>query len=1224
MAETVPLSILLDTLLQKAYTDLTILQDILPRKSDGDRKLEIVQYARRTRSLVIRLLALVKWVGNSKSLDKCSEMSTLLRDQQGLYVNTADQLAHLSRNVLVQACTPNFTLAPAVDVLTTGSYPRLPTCVRDKIVPLPPLTADQSQEAFYLIDCAIRCRLLVEQIPLSMKVKSIGQGVVTFMVPCEFEISLSVVGDDVTLPWRLVSMNILVGSSLPGSPVLVHEFQKVYLHQLIQSRLCADSAPLLDAYQCLHSFCLSLQLDCLHSQANRLGSDLFGGHVKVEEYRHGDHLKLVYWRPSSSGQLLSTILLNSARGSSPRLTITIHPTREDNPFSLVHTPPLPEGSKVDISVSNLSLEALLEGCVSLRSHTLLSTLRNSLTSTIWAKHAVLSRSPLSLTVTLSLKYWKREVVLGVDGRVGQIILSLQPPCLVEGVASRLEEIRRTLTTSKNDLPSQLGLLQRQLFLDLIYESATESGYKVQRFLPLLKPLPLPASEMVYIELQPRTFLGVSMGEALEDHYYLLTLDPVPADVVGEDWPAPPSLFLQPSSVLELDPEQIYTQHLRKVFVRERGVVLKRKLQQAELDLPSKKRLCLYHTPLFSPLPAVLDTRMTLVNMEASLRNASIIPHHPSVNGSPSLHIFEFPMEVMVSQDVHELLSSHLQFCRVSPSSDGYTCTFVFSGLPDIAGSSSETVLHQTLPSGCDLGMGLQGIWRARLMLLGLTLELLAYLKDNDCPLAKHCSINSYTFERLSVSFNKHSMDVFGTSKSLHLSFSELCPHATLREQLEGFLVTTHSLPLLLKGLCATESAMDTLTGFVKSMPGTTLSALSPPHVQLKYNHLTLSLTLQEDSSVVFTDLTYNRLTSVLANSPPITPLTFLKVFLQATLRDVSMETDETTSSFSATSTIKPTLLPIPSPITHPRPSVWGAPSPRELSIPSIPPLGSYSSPGLSRGNVSSNFGGWSFTTTLEELQALCSEENEGGSLKKFMGSMSLFLYFIVFASKSISGQLQFVQCDSGTCTYRSDNLTLQLSMDGDTLKLTPRPARENVWVQSEMDTLAAFFQKEVVTKPFVVNAMVSFIGLLKFPLPSLKSFVQILQMHMNPPSGAVWRLRVCLILPENSSLRNTPFVAGHQGIILSKKLVIFFELIRNEDGFKLLLPIVHDPVKNETFVTKSQNAYLHPAHQYVDNILRKTVADSQSPGITSSLSLALSVLCKSTLPKEATPTPNVT
>ncbi len=144
-----------------------------------------------------------------------------------------------------------------------------------------------------------------------------------------------------------------------------------------------------------------------------------------------------------------------------------------------------------------------------------------------------------------------------------------------------------------------------------------------------------------------------------------------------------------------------------------------------------------------------------------------------------------------------------------------------------------------------------------------------------------------------------------------------------------------------------------------------------------------------------------RIKSVRTNNSP-------QVFLQTTLRDVSMETDETTSSFSATSTIKPTLLPIPSPITHPRPSVWGAPSPRELSIPSIPPLGSYSSPGLSRGNVASNFGGWSFTTTLEELQALCSEENEGGSLEKFMGSMSLFLYFTVYASKIISGQVPVV------------------------------------------------------------------------------------------------------------------------------------------------------------------------------------------------------------------------
>jgi len=44
----------------------------LMRKSDGDRKSEIVKYAKKTRSLLIRLLALVKWAGNSGSVQKCA------------------------------------------------------------------------------------------------------------------------------------------------------------------------------------------------------------------------------------------------------------------------------------------------------------------------------------------------------------------------------------------------------------------------------------------------------------------------------------------------------------------------------------------------------------------------------------------------------------------------------------------------------------------------------------------------------------------------------------------------------------------------------------------------------------------------------------------------------------------------------------------------------------------------------------------------------------------------------------------------------------------------------------------------------------------------------------------------------------------------------------------------------------------------------------------------
>jgi len=37
----------------------------------GDRKIEIVQFASRTRQLFVRLLALVKWMNSASKVNKC-------------------------------------------------------------------------------------------------------------------------------------------------------------------------------------------------------------------------------------------------------------------------------------------------------------------------------------------------------------------------------------------------------------------------------------------------------------------------------------------------------------------------------------------------------------------------------------------------------------------------------------------------------------------------------------------------------------------------------------------------------------------------------------------------------------------------------------------------------------------------------------------------------------------------------------------------------------------------------------------------------------------------------------------------------------------------------------------------------------------------------------------------------------------------------------------------
>ncbi len=66
----VSLSVLIDMMVQRTYHELTILAELLPRKTDMERKIEIFNFASRTRMLFIRLNALVKWASSASKVGK--------------------------------------------------------------------------------------------------------------------------------------------------------------------------------------------------------------------------------------------------------------------------------------------------------------------------------------------------------------------------------------------------------------------------------------------------------------------------------------------------------------------------------------------------------------------------------------------------------------------------------------------------------------------------------------------------------------------------------------------------------------------------------------------------------------------------------------------------------------------------------------------------------------------------------------------------------------------------------------------------------------------------------------------------------------------------------------------------------------------------------------------------------------------------------------------------
>ena len=66
---------------------------------------------------------------------------------------------------------------------------------------------------------------------------------------------------------------------------------------------------------------------------------------------------------------------------------------------------------------------------------------------------------MCMSVSVPVKYGRRQVLLGVDPRVGNIVASVEPLCTSEGVQRCLGELEKAVTASRETLPAQLNTLQ---------------------------------------------------------------------------------------------------------------------------------------------------------------------------------------------------------------------------------------------------------------------------------------------------------------------------------------------------------------------------------------------------------------------------------------------------------------------------------------------------------------------------------------------------------------------------------------------------------------------------------------------------------------------------------------------------------------------------------------------------------------------------------------------
>jgi len=198
----------------------------------------------------------------------------------------------------------------------------------------------------------------------------IEAGRVTFVVDREFEVCLTVMGEGEQVPWRLLSVKILVADKDTGEGrPLVHPLQTQYLHEVLQSRLVEHPQPLYEVFDVLHFFCLALRLEVLYCQTVRLCRDRLDDHVRIDDYQPGKSLGLSYWRHLSEQPV-------------HRLTVHTDPHDPARSLAVTHLPSLsPRDAEVVDKVlrtEQLSIERLLVQTIYLRTRARLMELKTEL------------------------------------------------------------------------------------------------------------------------------------------------------------------------------------------------------------------------------------------------------------------------------------------------------------------------------------------------------------------------------------------------------------------------------------------------------------------------------------------------------------------------------------------------------------------------------------------------------------------------------------------------------------------------------------------------------------------------------------------------------------------------------------------------------------------------------------------------------------------------------
>ncbi|KAK3096722.1 hypothetical protein FSP39_002661 [Pinctada imbricata] len=894
---TIPLATLIEYAVQRTYHELSVLSELLPRKNDMERKVEIVQYASRTRQLFIRLLALVKWAGSATKVDKCAEICSFLEQQSMWFVETADILAKMARETLVNARLPAFSLHCAIDVLTLGTYPRLPACIRDKIVPPDAITPSEKRQTLQRLTQVIQYRLVSADLPQQMRKLRVENGRVKFIVEHEFEATLTLMGDGPKVPWRLLDINFLVEDPETGD-----------------------------------TFCQSLQLEVLHSQTQRLIKDRMGDSICVENYTIGRCLVVSYWRDQ----------LRRDRSGEPTIhNLKVHVADDDDskPLQISHQPSMSveESNRVGSAIksNHLSIERLLMQTIEVRCHAKLKVI---VFLKVSSSSCELRDLPIALHVPILSPCMNSEKLrIMIDSERGTLLASI--PVLSE--LPEINDFEEALNGDRRGLEGHINNIKIQMCMLRCEKSTQYLPTSCQRQLPIVNMVGHPVEKLsphtlfIRVPKQANYFLIVELLESecknIKYKYYLLDTSPCTSDgsedQITEEISA--KLFLKAGRLMELDPFSFTHGPYTKIFddpeeTEIEGLRRKRKILLGEYDGPKNKKSKgnAYFVPDLAYILASCEERIQFVNLGVELEKNGVVHsgiHADSEGTCFCLSIASLPdvdgLDKKICEKIKKLLLS-LKLRILSRPTRNWIVEFVFAKSPLQSATKKEQGsvirVHYMFELNIDnLKKVVKDIldeWSSICHLYSLVDEFAVIYNDSRTSLHNTADIQSYDYRRLTLYYgpNRNSVAILqwkGDAKQFTLTLGSvgqtatLNPHIPVVVQLQQELNASRSLAQLAQTLYDTWSPMTSInklsTSLVQAANTTikettqsfTIIPQSTTHVRIAFRYrFCVDIHFRGNKIVAVRDGAY----SLFDNSKVVdsfTPTPMLKAFLNMYVDD---------------------------------------------------------------------------------------------------------------------------------------------------------------------------------------------------------------------------------------------------------------------------------------------------------------------------------------------------